>query len=419
MKVVNVSSNFVTKWNGEMRGSESFEYVDFSNNLCYEVHAKFFAHAVSIKTLLLSQNLLGFVLDTGSAGVILGQMRNMTYLDLSQNRIAHLPRDVFQGNVNLRHLHLGDNLLHDFDVNLEHMLQLKYLNLSSNQLATLSAGFRNTLDRQSSVSNVTVNLQNNRLQCTCAQLDFLQWLVTTSVHFENRSTYECHQSGNTTVVHLDQLRRIVNQLEKDCASYFGLILGVTVAIVTAIIITVGGVVYRYRWQLRYWYYVTKNKYGPPAPTDLEAERLFTYDAFISYADEDLTFVKNDVIQNLETNAGYQLCIHHRDFRVGSEIASNIINAIQSSRKTAIVLSRKFLQSYWCRYEFEMARLEGIHTGRNVLFIIILEPIPQDELSRYIEMVDVLRTKSYIEYPDDPQGNLVFWDKCVRTIREQD
>jgi hypothetical protein len=49
---------------------------------------------------------------------------------------------------------------------------------------------------------------------------------------------------------------------------------------------------------------------------MHGEDVYTYDAFVSYADEELRFVKYQMIEELEKKAGLSLCIHHRDYIPG-------------------------------------------------------------------------------------------------------
>ncbi|XP_062587357.1 toll-like receptor 4 [Saccostrea cucullata] len=124
----------------------------------------------------------------------------------------------------------------------------------------------------------------------------------------------------------------------------------------------------------------------------------------------------DLSQNLEESRGLRLCLSKRDFRPGTEIAANITEAITKSRKTIIILSNHFLNSYWCMYEFNMARMESIYTrnGKHVLFMVMYRHVTAKMLP--LSMLALVESHSYIEYPDDPQGNIVFWDKVADTCR---
>ena len=65
----------------------------------------------------------------------------------------------------------------------------------------------------------------------------------------------------------------------------------------------------------------------------------------------------------------------------------------------------------------MARVEGIYNDRKALVVILFENIPQKELAKHIEIVDVIRKETYIEYSHDPQGNEVFWHSLMKSITD--
>ena len=127
------------------------------------------------------------------------------------------------------------------------------------------------------------------------------------------------------------------------------------------------------------------------------------------------------IQNLRflvEKKGLNLCIHQRDFMVGHAVTDNIINAIQSSRKTVILLSKAFLKSKWCLYEFHMSRMESIYSrdGNSSVIVVMLENTPPDKLMP-LEMIEWIKRESYIEYTDDEPGNALFWDKLKEGIMQ--
>ncbi|CAC5374764.1 Toll-like receptor 4 [Mytilus coruscus] len=175
-----------------------------------------------------------------------------------------------------------------------------------------------------------------------------------------------------------------------------------------------GLIYRYRWKMRYLYYLSKGKYYSYKPVD-DSTQTYKYDAFISFSEIDIGFIKNVCIPQLEINSNLKLCIHNRDFMPGEEITVNITNAIHNSRKTICVISRAFLDSYYCRFEFNMARMESIYSrgGQNILLLIFYEQILPRELP--LVMLELVQEQSYIEYPHDEQGNVVFWEKLKEAI----
>ena len=143
---------------------------------------------------------------------------------------------------------------------------------------------------------------------------------------------------------------------------------------------------------------------------------YKYDAFISYADEDQDFVHGEMLTKLEGNFSFKLCLHSRDFVPGRDIAGNITNAIHTSRRTVIVISTHFIQSYWCMFEFNMARMESLYSreGERVLFLLLYEEVPAKELP--LVFLEHYQSQSYIAYPHDDVGNDIFWMKMKEALQ---
>ena len=78
-----------------------------------------------------------------------------------------------------------------------------------------------------------------------------------------------------------------------------------------------------------------------------------YDVFISYSNEDKDLVEEKLVPALEdqnSDLTYRCLVHVRDFIPGRPIMDQIVNAVDSSKCTLIVLSKNYLQSDWGRLE---------------------------------------------------------------------
>lgn len=94
--------------------------------------------------------------------------------------------------------------------------------------------------------------------------------------------------------------------------------------------------------------------------DLDETKKF--DSFVSCATSDCESAM-DILRELESNVAenlyefavpFRLCFHERDFVSGETIDWHIHNAVQNSRLTILILSKKFLDSPWLRIEFKAA-----------------------------------------------------------------
>ena len=184
-----------------------------------------------------------------------------------------------------------------------------------------------------------------------------------------------------------------------------------------LVVAVSFFLYRHKWDVKFFClrFITNRKaYQQLNGTDTEYE----YDAFVSYHKDDRGWVRDELYENIDMRDGevdtidqprFRLCIHDRDFIPGEAIEENILKAIESSRKTIVVLSKNFLKSAWCEFELQIARKECVEKGRNLIIAVMLEPLSvEDKMSRSVERL--IRKNTYIEWPEDPSRNDQFWNK---------
>ncbi|VDH93878.1 toll-like receptor 13 [Mytilus galloprovincialis] len=385
----------------------TLQILDLSYNkltcLCMDIY--------NLLILNLQNNLIGNCLPH----FYCAQIKNLPLVkyDLSFNVIHKLSNMTFAGHKNLRILNLSNNLLSDIDFDLSYNPKLKILDLSNNNITIISnKQVLTTLTKMMGQSAFIIDLSNNVLSCNCRTVGFLEWIVNNLDHFRNNDVYKC-KLDNKTIINMHNFRTIVRQLAKDCNSYSIIVIGVTLGIVVFLITLCVGLMYRYRWKLRYMYYMTKSKYYRNKPDD--DNESYTYNAFISYSDMEKDFVFKECIPILEDADEMKLCIHHRDFIPGEEISVNITNAIHESKKTICIITRSFLDSYYCMFEFNMARMESIYSRneQNILFLVFYEQIQPRKLP--LVMLELVQNQSYIEYPHNEEGNVVFWEKVREAI----
>ena len=81
------------------------------------------------------------------------------------------------------------------------------------------------------------------------------------------------------------------------------------------------------------------------------------DAFVSYFSDgpDHIFVQQILQPKLEveSNPPFKLTLHIRDFRADMLIYVNIIKAIRNSNSAIILMSQEYIDSSWCREEFQV------------------------------------------------------------------
>ena len=127
-----------------------------------------------------------------------------------------------------------------------------------------------------------------------------------------------------------------------------------------------------------------------------------YDAFVQYSDsgKDEDFVRNALCPHLESekHSQFRLFLHKRDFLAGTLIYYNVLRAIRNSNATIILLSQDYIDSSWCREEFEESMEEHRKDPAFKICVILMQP--KEQLKRLSEsMVKFIRTTNYIDRND--------------------
>ncbi|KAG1665308.1 Histone H2B 3 [Nymphon striatum] len=141
---------------------------------------------------------------------------------------------------------------------------------------------------------------------------------------------------------------------------------------------------------------------------------YKYDAFVSYSHSDVDWVMNNLIPNIETEElQMKLCLHERDFDIGNLVSENIFKSIENSRKTIIVLSNCYLTSKWCTFELHMAQHKLFDDSRDSLIVVELEKPAKSLLDNNLKYV--CRTRTYLEWNKSPMAQKYFWKRLRQAI----
>ena len=151
------------------------------------------------------------------------------------------------------------------------------------------------------------------------------------------------------------------------------------------------------WMILYmlaWYRKRKSTYP--------FTRSKVFDAFVCYDVADADFAHTTIIDEFEKKGEppFKLCIHKRDFKPSYTIKWNIWNAIKTSNSAIIVMSQSYVDSMWCRDEFEGCYVENLEDPAFRLFVIMMQPVDTlENMNEY--MKSFFASKTYLE-KDDPK-----------------
>ncbi len=339
---------------------------------------------------------------------------HLSVLDLQYSAIKNVPRTLSSALKNLRTLNMAGNHLGSLDVDLRTFLKLEFLNLSNNNLNSVSLSVMNQLDDW--VSNgrrVELDLSLNPLECLCGNLDFARWLTTTTVLVAKHLTTCSHPTKGIILIRDVNYKALSWHCMNVGAIFTGVFSGLAVMAFAGIVVAV----HKKRWTIRYLIHILSSflRHGKPKSSGV----TYKYDAFIAYTTHgsERSWVHTTLRTKLEDEFGLRLCIHYRDFPLARDIDESILDGINNSNKTVLILSPTFLQSGWCDFEFRMAKERQVKERRDCLVFVIYENINRTGIKLPRSLARMLDKKIYAEWTDDPDGQELFWGRLVKAIRD--
>ena len=234
-------------------------------------------------------------------------------------------------------------------------IHLELLDLSYNRLTTLSLETRLTLTKfeanpkHRTKEHISLNLAGNPMGCTCKNIPFLQWMARTQVHLVDFKHYQCLFEDGQKVSMSVGIFNILSRLESECASNISLILSYAgLALFVMVVITTTT---SYRWRHYIKYLFLRMRMRRERLQALIGEGDYDFNAFISCTREGAKWTKTYFLPKLENKTtGFKFCIAQRDFVVGKTIIDNIMDTINRSRKTILLVDETFINSKWCQEE---------------------------------------------------------------------
>ena len=403
----------------------SLKTLNMNSNNCERLPTDSFSTLSKLQELDLSGNNLGQQIAADIDGNLFTLLGELVSLDLSDNNLNVLPDKLFINLRKLKNLRLNKNEISKWDPEIFNpTISLTHLDLARNHISVVNESSLAFAER----SLESLNMSQNPFSCYCSLMWFREWINKTNITLENVATYTC--SSPKTMVGQKVLNFHPDSIRSKCSPPPWIII-VACSVVFVFLVTsiVGVILYRFRWRLRYKWYLHTHKKGELAG-DREAivngQDGFAYDCFVSVSDytEDEDWVKDVLLPRLDNGqalstlepaeseqARFIMCCSSVHLLPGDEPAFiQVANAIEKSRKVMIVLTKNYLRTrQMMEYELALALHKVADHGWGSVVLVIRQPGADVRLPNKM-LHEVLDHGQELRWTDDPAGQQVFWNK---------
>lgn len=367
---------------------------------------------------------------------------NLIALDLSSSQISYIEyHDVFVYLKKLQYLSLRMNSIYTIDpVTFSKMPLLQVIDLRYNIMVAwnkrifesnkflihtlLDYNHIQTITEammKDFMDSKTVTMYRNLIMCDCRLMNAVRAVKNSSMSLDDLPFSDdmntCINQNGTTVTNFLSL------MYSSMCTNVDLVKKIIISVCILIFLSLGIyiVYYYYKYDIHFWYLRTKRKLGLLhyiSSKNVKKPEDFQYDAFVSYCIEDEKFVEKMVYLLEGDGSKFKLCVFERDFKVGDVLADRILNCIENSRRTILVLTESFARSQWCCWEMYIAQSRSISlksSDPNDPLILI----KKSEISESL-MTPTLRylmsTRVYLQWHDSPVRQKIFWEKLKNSLK---
>lgn len=133
---------------------------------------------------------------------------------------------------------------------------------------------------------------------------------------------------------------------------------------------------------------------------------FNYDVFVSYKHDDIEWVQEQLLPRLQ-RADLKVCLDDEEFLAGGAAIVSMQEAVVQSRRTLLVLTPRYMQSHWTRFEMLASRtLDPDAMQRRTIPLLVekVENLPL--LLTMLTYVDLTR----------PDRQEKAWDLLIRSLK---
>lgn len=426
LRTIKAFGSLLHCWEGPIHGVNNIEYIDLRSNDCSRVSRRFFTGFPKLMFLDISWNLLETVVSRTDDGDLFRNNTELTHLHMSFNHIRYIPYRFLKHQKNLLHLDLSNNALHTFNLKIDHMVNLTLVNLMGNRIPSLDIHMQEQLlqlVRKRAQRQLSIDLRDNLLECSCASLGFFRWIYSHMASDQGLNIIidECYEdsktSGKLPISNPKDMEMIIQRLEKKCASYTTLIVIFSVMFFVLMITVIVAMIHRNWWKILYWYYVsnpqkrteTRGGYVVIGCLDID----FKFDVYIASVNEDMDFVTEQIKPRLASK--YRIFLQDADILPGQNMYCAIGNAIHISKMVIFVISHHGKNDPHLKIAIHFAQEETVKREQPV-YLGLFRDVRPAEWSHGVQQI---RRERYIDYPteDDSVAIERFWQTCESIVND--
>ncbi|CAF4887438.1 unnamed protein product [Pieris macdunnoughi] len=405
LEILKVSHNEITDIpKTTMETLENLQVLDLGHNRISIWFSPVISSMPRLKLLSLVGNNLNMLSD-----VILSDISNVKYLSLSKNTmICHcLMREIYEIAYE-NELKMTQTPLEQItnENNIFHIGYLEYNNIITNRTNLTSACLK--MDNEDTISNYFKGFPVNR----SGNYLFLDY---------DEDAYSClsfHTGIKTFLNEVPTCSEDMRDMPDDLtvATQSNLMLLLILLITLPILVFI----YIFKRNFKYFLITMRNSAMLSLISDKDVNyvenKLFNYDVFVSYCNEDRAWVLDQLLPHVEIDCNISVCLHERDFQVGLSILENIVSCMDRSRSIMLIISRRFLLSQWCQFEMHLAQHRLLETRREDLILILVEEIPRRLRPNTLHFL--MLTKTYIVWPKEESEKKEFWKRMKKSLVTQ-
>ena len=340
--------------------TENMEYMDLSgNDLWGDMDAEHLSLMLSTPVLIKNINFSSCSIEELKDN-FLWQFPQLNSLDLSNNKLS---------KINL-------NLSLSFPKGIR-------LNLGSNKFISLNDSFTRQLDNNAAVNkSVTININNNPFRCDCDTISFIRWFRSTRVTIENKMSIICSYRGITERyiidVNYDDLSTVCQQL------IYNIKLIACVVVGLILIAIFGGIIaFKYRWHIRWRWYVTKRMLFKKQEVKTDGYgRQKEFVCFISHLGINDKGIIKELVTQIEEMSGETALLYEKNAMPGGTRDGFITEAIMRSRKLIFFIGSnvKTEDVNWFEFTLRMACVDRALKMSDIV-ILCWNEIPYESFNK--------------------------------------